>query len=87
MAAAHIRPPKPFAGKPTDDFKSWRLRLEQYFALAATADAHKLPILLLHLEGTAYRTAEQIKGRFLFIDLRSILHVFVSSFWSTISYI
>jgi transposase InsO family protein len=58
--AVHIRTPKPFGGKANEDFKSWSLRLEHYFTLAGTNDEQKLPILLLNLEGTAYRTAEKL---------------------------
>jgi hypothetical protein len=56
----HIRPPKPFGGRANEDFKSWRLRLEHYFTLANTQEAQKQAIMLLHLEGIAYRTAEKL---------------------------
>ena len=63
MAAAgssHIRPPKPFSGKAKEEFKSRIRRLGHYFSLQNTEIDKKLELLLLNLDGSAYRTADQL---------------------------
>ena len=58
----HYRPPKAFAAKPGEDFRSWKMRLEHYFTLADIPEDKKKEVMLLNLEGIAYRTAEKIKA-------------------------
>ena len=58
--SSHIRRPTPFSGKATIEFKSWIRHLEHYFSLQNTENDTKLELLLLNLDGSAYRTAEQL---------------------------
>ncbi len=55
------RAPRPFSGKKGEDWRSWFQRMELYFDLSKMPRDDRLKSLLMHLEGVAFRIAEQLK--------------------------